>query len=89
MYKTQSSDTSEAAERAQFEMLRRAGSRRRLELARAQTATATRIARSRIAHAHPEWNEQEIGLHWTAIMYGDEIAQRVRRALQQRKESAL
>lgn len=84
MYKTQSPDTSEAAERAQFEMLRRAGSRRRLELARAQTASATRIARRRIARRHPQWSEQEIGLHWTALMYGEEIERRVRRELERR-----
>jgi hypothetical protein len=72
MYKTQSPDTSEAAERAQFEMLRRAGSRRR------------------IARAHPHWNEEEIGLHWTALMCGEETAQRVRRELERRagKEEA-
>lgn len=84
MYKTQSPDTSEAAERAQFEMLRRAGARRRLELARAQTASATRLAQRRIARSHPQWSEQEIGLHWTALMYGEEAAHRLRRELQRR-----
>ena len=84
MYKTQSPDTSEAAERAQFEMLRRAGSRRRLQLALAHTASATRIARSRIARRHPQWSEEEVGLHWTALMYGEETERRVRLELQRR-----
>ena len=84
MYKTQSLDTSEEAEKLQFDLLRRAGSRRRLELARAHTSSATRLARSRIARAHPQWSEQEIGLHWTALMYGEEAANRLRQVLERR-----
>ncbi len=86
MYRTQSPDTSEAADKAQFEMLRSAGVRRRFELARTHTASATRLARCRIARAHPEWSEREIGVYWTTLMYGEETARRLSNAFEKRSE---
>ena len=85
MYKTQSPDTSEAVERIQFDLLRNASKRRRLELARAHTFSATRLSRRRIARQNPTWNDQEIGLHLISLMYGAEIEEKVRRELSRRK----
>lgn len=86
MYKTQSEDTTEDADKMQFSLLRRAGAQRRFELARLQTASATKMSRRRIARQHPAWSEQEIGLHWATLMYGEEVAERLRCALQERSD---
>lgn len=87
MYKTQSPDTSEEAEKVQFDLLRRAGKRRRFELARAHTSSATKLAKRRIARAHPQWSEQEVGLHWMFLMYGAELGEKVRRELNRRQQA--
>jgi hypothetical protein len=82
--RTQSPDTSPEVEKVQFDLLRRAGARRRLELARAHTKSAIKLSRRRIAREHPEWSAQEVALHWAALTYGEELARRARRELERR-----
>jgi hypothetical protein len=82
--KTQSPDTSPEIEKVQFELLRRAGAQKRLQLARAHTRATIRLSRRRIAREHPAWSEQEVALHWAALTYGEELAGRARRELERR-----
>lgn len=77
-YRTQSPDTSPEIEKLQFDLMRRAGVSRRMQVARAHTAAAIRMARHRIAQAHPQWSEQEVAMHWARLVYGDELVNRAR-----------
>jgi len=85
--KTQSPDTSPEFEKVQFDLLRRAGSQRRLQLARDHIDATIRRARRRLARQHPEWSEREAALQWAQIMYGEELTSRVRAYMQQREAS--
>jgi hypothetical protein len=82
--KTQSMDTSSEVEKLQFDLLRKAGARRRLQLARAHTRSATNQGRRRIARTHPEWSDLEVRLHWASLVYGEELVADARRELQRR-----
>lgn len=85
--KTQSRDTAPQFEKVQFDLLRKAGAAQRLRLARAHTQSATHLARRRIARAHPEWSDQEVALHWAALTYGEDLAERVRDHLRRRENA--
>lgn len=82
--KTQSPDTSPEIEKVQFDLLRQAGAARRLQLARQHTKSAMWQTRRRIARQHPAWSEQEVGLYWASLMYGEGLAKSARRELQRR-----
>lgn len=77
-YRTQSMDTSPEIEKIQFDLMRRAGISRRMQVARAHNMTAIRMARHRIALANPQWSEQEVAMEWARLMYGKEIVSRAR-----------
>lgn len=78
MYKTQSPDTSEAAERAQFEMLRRAGVPKRVQRMNEMSRFVVEASRRAIGRRHPEWSRREVLLFWVDQHYGEEIAKRIR-----------
>jgi hypothetical protein len=85
--RTQAPDTSPEVEKVQFDLLRQAGVTKRLQLARAQTASAIRLSRGRIAKRHPDWSEREVALHWATITYGEALTNRVQKYLEQREIS--
>jgi hypothetical protein len=82
--KTQSRDTSPEIEKLQFDLLRRVGVSKRLQLARAQTASAIHMARRRIAKRHLNWTEQQVALEWARLTYGDEVVGRLASELKRR-----
>lgn len=42
------------------------------------TTQAVKLSRLAIRRAHPDWNEQELGLFWVKVHYGKALADRVR-----------
>lgn len=73
--KTQSQDTSPAAEQAQIEILRRLGTRGRIARMRSLTRSTQRLARRALRQARPELNERQLIIEWVRINYGEELAQ--------------
>ena len=66
-YRTQSEDTSEAAERAQTEILRRLGPRGRAKMASRLTARNWAGMQRALRRAHPDWSEQQLRVEWVAL----------------------
>lgn len=85
-YKTQSPDTSLEVEVVYFDLLRRQSRKERLNLTRGLTASAIHRERQMIRKQHPDWSKQEVLLHWVAIAYGQEIAERFQKGLQLREK---
>ena len=81
---TMSRDTCPEAEEVQIDLLRRAGTSRRLLLACQLSDMAIALARRAIAEANPGLDQQGIGLRFVALHYGEDLADRVRRALKER-----
>ncbi len=75
------SDTDPEAERVHLELLRAASPRQRLRLAFSLSRTVMSLARAGLARAFPEASPEEIGLHFVALNYGPELADRVREYL--------
>jgi hypothetical protein len=84
MMKTQSSDTHPDAERVQIELLRCATVGQRAEIAISLTQTTIELSRRAIRRAHPDASEQEVGLIFVALHYGQDLADRVRAYLDRR-----
>lgn len=72
------SDTSPDAARVQIELLRRATTARRFELARSLSRTTIELSRRAIRRANPEWTEEQILGRWLELHYGRDIADQVR-----------
>jgi hypothetical protein len=83
--KTQSPDTHPDAERVQIELLRQATIAQRFHLVRSLTATTRRLAWRAIREANPEASDQEIDLLFVAVHYGQDLADRLRVYLAQRR----
>jgi hypothetical protein len=77
--------TSQAAERLQLDLLRRAGPARRGEVAQSLSTAVIEMARAAIARRHPEYSEREVLLAFVEASYGAELAARVRRHLDERR----
>jgi hypothetical protein len=84
MYRTQSPDTSEAAERAQIEVLRRLGPGKRIETMRRLSRSQLKMAWSGLRRAHPQLSERELQVLAVRLWYGEEEAQRLEKALKER-----
>jgi hypothetical protein len=61
----------------QLELLRRAGTARRHEIANALSSRTIALSREALRRRHPEWNAHEVRIAWAAIHYGEEIARRI------------
>jgi hypothetical protein len=83
--RTQSPDTHPDVEEVQIDLLRRATVARRCSLACSLSQTAIQLARRAIRRAHPDADEEEIGLIFIATHYGQELADRVRADLARRR----
>lgn len=77
-------DTSPSAEAVQLELLRRAGTARRLALTLSLSSSAIRSSRRAIARRHPELDERDLLLRWAELHYGADLAARVRAYLSRR-----
>jgi len=84
MLRTVPSDTHPEAERVQIELLRSASITQRFALARSLSETAIRLSRQAIREAHPDFDDDEVGLEFIALHYGRALAQQVRAHLQTR-----
>ncbi len=84
--KPQSRDTQPDAEKVQIELLRQAGSSGRAELAMALSQRMHELSRQAIRRRHPRWTEQEVRLHFAALHYGAQLAERIRSELEKRNE---
>ena len=74
MYKTQSPDTTVEAERAQFDLLRRASINKRAERMSSMSRFVIEASRRAIQKAHPEWSEREVLRFWIEQHYGTDAA---------------
>lgn len=83
--RTLSPDTDPAAERVQTELLRQAGSARRLQMALQLTAATLELAHRAIARAEPELSEDERKVRFVELHYGAELAEGVRAAFARRR----
>ncbi len=77
--------SSQAADRVQIELLRAAGTKGRFAKTRAITAAAISLARRAIRKQHPEMSEEEVLLEFVAVHYGRDLAEKVRRYLDDRR----
>lgn len=82
-YKTQSPDTSPEMEKIYFDLLRQKPRAERIKMAFDFSDQAVARARARIARKNPDWSRQDVALHWAELMYGEELAARLRKHLQQ------
>ncbi len=82
--RTQSPDTHPQAEHVQIQLLRQAGTARRLALACSLTQTALELSREGLRHRYPELTERERRLKFVALCYGEDLAHRVRADLTRR-----
>ncbi len=83
--RTQSPDTHPDAEKVQVDLLRRTTVARRFSLACSLSQTAIQLARRAIQRAHPDADEEEVGLIFIATHYGQDLADRVRADLARRR----
>lgn len=82
-YKTQSLDTSESADRAYFDLLRRMGQGKRVERMRRLSATQRRCAFQALKKAMPHLSQRELQVEAVSRWYGKAEAQRLERALKE------
>ena len=76
------SDTSKAAEVFQVQMLKRAGTARRVDLVRNLSETMIQLSRRAIARRHPRLSSEEVNLVFVELSYGRDLAERVERYMQ-------
>ena len=77
--------SSDAADRAQVELLRAAGTKGRFARMRSLTSAAISIARRAIRKQHPEMTDQEVLLEFVSMHYGRDLAEKVRRHLRRQQ----
>lgn len=77
------SDTHPDAERVQIELLRHATAAEKIAQCRALTAMAIALSRRAIARANPGLSTEEVESLWVELHYGRDIADRLRRHLQE------
>jgi hypothetical protein len=82
--KTQSMDTSIEAERVRIALFRAATPTRRIALALSLSRTVISLSRTAIRQAHPDANEEEVGLLFVEFQYGEQLARQVRASLASR-----
>lgn len=81
---TRSTDTDEAAERVQLDLLRRASPGRRLGLALSLSDTVVELSRSALARSRPELTPEELAIRFVRRSYGDSLAREVQAELSRR-----
>lgn len=84
--RTQSIDTHPEIEKVQIALLRKATLARRFEIVRSLSQTTIELSRRAIQRANPTFSQREVDLAFVAYHYGEELAERLRRYLEQREQ---
>lgn len=82
---TSITDTDPEAERVQLELLRRATPERRLRLALSLTESVLGLSRRGLAARMPGASDEEVGLRFVELHYGQGLADEVRDFLRARR----
>lgn len=77
MMRARSDDTDAAAERVQLDLLRRAGSARRAQMALSLSATTIALARRAIGRRQAGASAEQVGVRFVELHYGAELARAV------------
>jgi hypothetical protein len=83
--RTQSPDTHPEIERVQIEMLRKAGATERARLARSLSQEVMQMSWNAIRRMNPDVSDEEIGILFVELNYGEQLAKSFREHLAQRK----
>ncbi len=78
-------NTSPEASRVQIDLLRQAGPARRFHIACSLSDTCRWLAQRALRRSMPGAAEREVRLAFVRLWYGEDLAQRVRRYLDQRE----
>lgn len=78
-------DTQSAAQRQHVELMRDATPARRFAAVRSLSSTVASLSRRALRRRMPDGDEQEIGLAFVALHYGDNAARTVRACLDERQ----
>ena len=76
------SDTHPDVEAVQQELLRRMSAGEKFALVQSLTAAVVALCKQGIRERHPEYNEQEVKIHFVDMNYGHELAEGFRRRLE-------
>jgi hypothetical protein len=82
------SDTAPEAERVQIELLRKATPARRVAMMRSLSAMAIGLARRALGRANPGLSREQIDLLFVQQNYGKELAESLRRYLNEHHHAA-
>ena len=82
---TQSIDTDPRAEIFLISLIRKATPAKKLSQVRSLSQTMMQLSRRAIARANQEFDEQEVSLAFVAHHYGKDLAEQLRKYLDQRK----
>ncbi len=82
--RTQSIDTHPKAEEVLIGLIRKATIAKRISRMRSLTRTILRLSKRAIAKANPGLSEQELNILFVRIHYGEDLANRLQKYLNQR-----
>ncbi|NOZ62605.1 MAG: hypothetical protein GXO74_13120 [Calditrichaeota bacterium] len=83
--KTQSIDTHPEAEKVQIELLRKMSFSDKFYLVMKLSETAMKLSKRAIARANKDLNEEQVNLLFIEYHYGKDLADRVRKAMEEGK----
>ncbi len=83
---SQSPDTAPEAERIQIELIRKSSVSRRVSTVRSLSQTVIYLSRRAIRRVTPSLTEREVDLAFVANHYGQELAERLRLFLENKKQ---
>ncbi|HPG40597.1 MAG TPA: hypothetical protein PLP19_15880 [bacterium] len=84
--KTQSPDTHPQAEEKLIELIRKQTPAQKMAQISSLTFTAMRLSKRAIARANKDLDEQEVNLLFIEYHYGKDLAERVRKYLQRKRD---
>ena len=82
---TQSTDTNPEAERVLISLLRKLNTTQKLEQVQSFSSSIIKLSKRAISKANPDLNEDEKNILFVEYHYGVELANRLRKYLDQRK----
>ena len=85
--KTQSIDTHPEAEKVQIELLRKMSFSDKFYLVMKLSETAMKLSKRAIARANKDLNEEQVNLLFIEYHYGKDLADRVKKFLEKRKDA--
>ena len=85
---SRAADTDAGAEQAQIELLHGATVARRASLARSLSGTVLQLTRRAVQLRNPGASAEELDVAFVEVCYGSALAQKLKRDLEQRKDSS-